>query len=359
MVVRTSIGGRRARIEISNAFGAQALMVGAAHVALRQKESAIVPGSDRALTFSGKPSCTIPPGALMISDPVDLEIPQLGDLAISLYLPGETGLPTTHSTGLHTTYVSGPGDFTSAAAIASGTMSRAWYYISGVDVVAPASTGVIVAFGDSITDGATSTVDADQSWPSHFARRLLSSPATAGFAIVNEGISGNRLLRDLAGANALARLDRDALVQPGAKWMVLLEGINDIGRGTARNAQASDAVTVDELTGAMRQIVDRAHLRGIKVIGATLTPYEGAAYYSEAGEVMRQAVNQWIRTGGAFDAVIDFDAAVRDPNNPKQIRTDYNIRDHLHPNDAGYKAMSEAIDLAIFGGKATVTSASR
>jgi len=359
MIVRTSIGGRRMRVELSNAFATKPLMVGAAHVALREKDSAIVTGTDRSLAFSGKPSFTIPPGAQVLSDAVDLTVPPLSDLAISLYLPGETGSPTMHNTGLHTTYISS-GDMASAAAIANPAMTRAaWYFISAVHVAAPADAGLIVAFGDSITDGATSTVDSDKSWPSQFARRVLANPATANLAVVNEGISGNRVLRDLAGANALARLDRDVFSQPGVKWMTLMEGINDIGRATGRGAQASDAVTADEVIAGLRQIVERAHLHGIKVLGATLTPYEGAAYYSETGEPMRQAVNRWIRTGGAFDAVVDFDSVVRDPANALQIKPDFNIRDHLHPNDAGYQAMADAIDLAIFGAGRTVTAASR
>jgi lysophospholipase L1-like esterase len=350
MIVRTSIGGRRARVQLSNTFGTKPLTIGAAHIALREKDSAIAAGSDRALTFSGKPSATIPPGAEMLSDPVNLDVPQLGDLAISLYLPGDSGAPTMHATGLHTTYISGAGDLTGAASLTDAKTSASWYYISGVDVAAPADAAVIVAFGDSITDGATSTVDTDHSWPSLLAKRLVANPATASFAVVNEGISGNRVLRDQAGANALARLDRDVFSQPGVKWMTLMLGINDIGRATGSAFGAAEPVTADEVIGGLRQIIERAHLHGIKVLAATLTPYEGAAYYSEAGETMREAVNQWIRTSGAADAVVDFDKVVQDPNHPKQIRADYNIRDHLHPNDSGYQAMADAVNVAIFAG---------
>jgi len=348
MVVHTSIGGHRVRVQLSNAFGTSALQVGAAHVALRDKDSTIVAGSDRALTFSGRSSFTIPPAAEVLSDSVELDVPQLGDLVISVYIPGEAASPTIHLTGLHTTYISQPGDFTGVAFIADPTTVQLWYWISAVDVDAPQSAGLIVAFGDSITDGATSTPDTNRSWPSQLAARLAVNKATARLAIVNEGISGNRLLNDGAGVSALARFDRDVLGQPGVKWLVVLEGINDIGIGGRPGAQPPDAVTADDLIAAHKQIIERAHMRGIKVIGATLTPYVGAAYATDQGEEMREAVNQWIRTSHAYDAVVDFDATLQDPANPKQIRPAFNIRDHLHPNDEGYKAMADAVDLSIF-----------
>jgi len=349
MIVHTSIGGRRVRVQLSNAFGASALQIGAAHIALRDKDSAIVPGSDRPLTFSGKPSFAIPPAAEVLSDPVDLEVPALGDLLISLYIPAETSTPTIHLTGLHTTYISKqPGDFTGAASITDAATVQLWYWISAVDVDAPANAGLIVAFGDSITDGATSTPDTNRSWPSQLAVRLAASKATANLAIVNEGISGNRLLNDGAGISALARFDRDVLSQPGVRYLIVLEGINDIGIGGRPGAQPPDAVTAEDLIAAHKQIIERAHAHGIMAIGATLTPYVGAAYATDQGEAIREAVNQWLRTSGAYDAVIDFDAATQDPANPKQIRPAFNIRDHLHPNDDGYKAMADAVDLSIF-----------
>jgi len=350
MIVHTSIGGTRLRVELSNAYGTGPLTIGAAHIALRAKESAIVPATDHALTFGGKPSFSIPPGALAVSDPVNLLVPKLGDLAVSVFFPADTGPFTMHSTGLHTTYILA-GDFTSVAALADVPTTRSWYFLSSVEVTAPADTGLIVAFGDSITDGATSTVDADRSWPSILAQRLLANPATANLAIVNQGISGNRVLREGTATNALARFDRDVLSQPGVKWVMLLEGINDIGQGTGPGAAPENAVTVDDLIQGMKQLVERAHMRGIKVVGCTLTPYAGARYYSDKGEEIRTAYNQWIRTGRAFDAVVDFDKATQDPVNPKQIRPDYNIMDHLHPNDAGYKAMADAVDLSIFTSK--------
>ena len=191
----------------------------------------------------------------------------------------------------------------------------------------------------------------DSSWPSQLAVRLAANKSTAGVAIINEGISGNRLLGDGAGVNALARFDRDVLSQPGVKWLIVLEGINDIGLGNLPGTPPAEVPTADDLIAAQKQIIERAHMHGIKVIGATLTPYVGASYATDRGEVMREAVNEWIRTGKAYDAVIDFDAAVQDPANPKQIRPSFNIRDHLHPNDAGYKAMAAAVDLALFKSK--------
>ncbi|HEY1758309.1 MAG TPA: SGNH/GDSL hydrolase family protein [Bryobacteraceae bacterium] len=347
MIVRTSIGGSRVRVELSNAYGTAPLVIGAAHVALRVSGGATNPSSDRALTFGGKPSFSIPPGALAVSDPVNLAVPKLGDLAITVYFPKDTGPFTMHSTGLHTTYILS-GDTTGIAVLGDVPTTRSWYFLSGVDVAAPADTGLIVAFGDSITDGATSTVDADRSWPSILAQRLLANPATANLAIVNQGISGNRVLREGTATNALARFDRDVLSQPGAKWVMLMEGINDIGHGSGEGIAPENAVTADDLIQGMKQLVERAHMGGMKAIGCTLTPFAGAAYYSDKGEEIRTAYNQWIRKGGVFDAVVDFDKAVQDPANPKQIRADYNIMDHLHPNDAGYKAMANAVDLSIF-----------
>jgi lysophospholipase L1-like esterase len=343
MIARATLGGKRIRVHLSNAFGAAALNIGSAHVALRSKDSAIVPDSDRALRFNGSAAVTIPPGAEMISDPVDLDVPKLGELAISVYVPGDSGPASTHSLALHTTYISKEGDFTRAAEFTEPTTSQAWYWAAAIDVAAPADAGAIVAFGDSITDGATSTPNTDRSWPSVLAQRLAANPATASIAVVNQGISGNRLLGDGAGVSALARFDRDVLSQSGVKWLMILEGINDIGIGARQGTVSAPA-----LIGALKQMTEKAHSHGIKVIGCTLTPYAGASYASEPGEDIREAVNTFIRTSGTFDAVVDFDAVTRDPANPKQFRADFNKTDHLHPNDAGYQAMADAIDLSLF-----------
>lgn len=343
MVVNTSIPGRMVRVELSNHFGAQKLKIGAAHIALHDKGAAIVPGSDRMLTFSGNPAPTIPAGASMVSDPVDLAVPALGDLVISLYIPGDSGPPTQHATGLHTTYISGTGNFAGDVTFTAERTTTSWYFLSGVHVLAPEDTALIVAFGDSITDGATSTTDANASWPSQLAKRLRAAGIN-NRAVVNLGISGNRVLGDGAGVSALARFERDVLSQPGVKYLIFLEGINDIGL----MARGGDPVTAEAIIEIYKQMITRAHMRGIKVFGATLTPYEGAGYYSENGEAIRTAVNQWLRTNGTTDGLIDFDAATRDPQNPKRLRSDFTIRDYLHPNDAGYKAMADAIDLSLF-----------
>jgi lysophospholipase L1-like esterase len=357
MIARASMGGNRVRVQLSNAFGATPLVVGSAHIALRSKDSAIVEGSDRVLAFNGKPGCTIPPGALMFSDPVDLVVPKLSDLAVSVYVPGDSGVASTHALGLHTTYISKEGDFTGQTEIADATTSQAWYWLASIDVMAPANAAAIVAFGDSITDGATSTPNTDRSWPSVLAQRLLSDPATSNIAVVNEGISGNRLLADGAGVSALARFDRDVLGQSGVKWVMIMEGINDIG--IAARQPGPTALTADDVIGAISQMIERAHTHGIKVIGCTLTPYVGASYASENGESVRMAVNTWIRTSGTFDAVVDYDKVTQDPDNPKQFRAGYNNTDHLHPNDAGYKAMADSIDLSIFADKPATSAKSR
>jgi lysophospholipase L1-like esterase len=341
MIVHTSIGGSRMRIRFSSPFGSAPVQVGAAHVALRGKESEIVPSSDRALSFNGKPGCTIGPGMVILSDPVDFTVPSQGDIAVSLYFPGETGPPSAHN-GLHTSYVSKEGDSTAAPAIADATPAPAYYWLAAVDVLAPARTSLIVAFGDSITEGARSTPDTNHTWPADLSARLAANRSTGNIAVANVGIGGNRVLRDIAGASALARFDRDVLSQPGVKWVMMLEGINDIGRGNV------EPVSADDLIGAYKQIIERAHAHGIRVIGCTLTPYGGANYAREEGEAIREAVNAWIRTGHGFDAVVDFEAATRDPDNPKRLRADFDPGDHLHPNDAGYQAMANAIDLSMF-----------
>ncbi len=347
MVVRTSIGGRRVRVQLSNALGNPALTIGTAHIAIRQKDAAVVPASDRALTFGGRASLTIPPGALVVSDPVDLDVPKFTDLAISLYLPEDTGPPTVHPLGLHTTYIAS-GDVTADSTLNPSAATTAYFWLSGIDVLAPSNASAIVAFGDSITDGFATTVNKDQAWPTLLATRLASSKTTAMLGVLNLGISGNRVLRDVAGTNALARFDRDVLARPGVRWIILLEGINDITFSAIPGIPPGQAVTAEDLIWGYRQIIERAHLHGIKVAGATIMPVEGVPTYTGNGESVRQALNQWIRTSGAFDTVIDFDALTRDPANPKRLRSEFDSGDHVHPNDAGNRAMADAIDVSTF-----------
>jgi lysophospholipase L1-like esterase len=344
MMVRASIGGHRLRVKLANAFGSVPVAIAAAHIALRGKDSGIVAGSDHALTFNGKPGCTIGPGVVLFSDPADLTFAPLADLAVSLYFAGESGPPTAHSTGLHDTYIQ-EGDATAQPALADAARTQSYYYLAGIDVLARGAAAAIVAYGDSITDGARSSNESNHSWPALLAARLAAKKETAHIGVINMGIGGNRVLRDNAGVSALGRFDRDVLSQSGVKWVMVLEGINDIGRGAT---VPDETVTADDLIAGHKQIVEMAHAHGIKIVGCTLTPYEGAGYARETGEAVRDALNQWIRTSGAYDAVVDFDAATRDTANPKRIRAEFDPGDHLHPNDAGYQAMADAINLAIF-----------
>jgi lysophospholipase L1-like esterase len=348
MIAHVSLGGSRVRVEFSNALGKESLTIGAAHVGIQEKDAAIVPGSDRALKFNGSPSVAIPPGALEVSDPVDLNVAALANLAVSIYVPEQTEPATYHASGLHTTYISGPGNFAADKDMSSQWTTASYYWLSGVDVEAAADVSTIVALGDSITDGAHSSNDANMQWPSQLAARLQKNLGTSGLAVANAGIGGNRILHDMSGPNALARLDRDVIARDGVKYLIVLESINDLGWPHQAAAHGSQEVTAEQLIAGMQQIIDRAHAHGIKVFGATLTPYEGANYYTDEGEQKREAINRWIRTSGAFDGVIDFEAATRDPNNPKRFLPADDSGDHLHPNDTGYTAMANAIDLSLF-----------
>jgi lysophospholipase L1-like esterase len=350
MIAHVSIGGTRIRVEFSNALGNNSLELGSAHVAIAGQGSAIVPDSDRVLTFGGSASVTIPPGALEVSDPVDLQVPPLSNLAISVFVPDKTVPATKHFLGLHTTYVSGTGDLTADANMSAKSTTSSYYWLSAIDVQASAKTKAIVAFGDSITDGYASTLNANMQWPSQLAGRLHANEKTANVAVLNAGIGGNRVLHDARafGPNALARFDRDVLGRDGVKYVIVLESINDLGFPHQPDAHGTQEVTAEQLIAGLQQIITRAHAHGMQVFGGTLTPYEGANYYSAEGERKREAVNNWIRTSGAFDGVIDFDAAVRDPQNPLQFLSTYDSGDHLHPNDAGYKAMADAIKLSLF-----------
>jgi len=350
LVIHASLGGSEVRVRLSNAFGTQSLVIGAAHVALHGMNAATVSGTDRALTFSGAKSVTIPPGALVISDSVKLDVPALADLAVSLYLPGPTGQATWHAAALSTNYVSKSGDFTGAADLPVDHTVTSWFYLTDVEVKATKDTLALVTFGDSITDGTRSTPDTNHRWPNVLAERLAQRHIK--LSVVDEGIAGNRVLHDFIGPNALARFDRDVLTQAGVAYVTVLLGINDIG-DISRVIQgqpglAPQPVSADEIIAGHQQMITRAHQQGLKIVGCTLTPFEGAAYFTPEGETKRQAVNKFIRTSGAYDGVIDFDAVVRDPGNAARILAMYDSGDHLHPNDAGYKAMADAIDLSLF-----------
>jgi len=354
--VRLSAGGKRVRVRFSNATGQYQLVIGAAHLAKPAAggaPGAIDPATDHALTFGGAGAVTVAPGAEVVSDPVDIDLPPLSTLAISTFVPRWTGPAVIHLDGVATTYISNDVDSTAAAALPSPHTSTSRFFVDEVDVEASGQPGTVVTLGDSITDGYRSQVDANHRWPDRLAERLAARSGAAPVGVVNAGVSGNRILHDhpedLFGPSALARLDRDVLSTPGLRWVVLMEGINDIGHSTSAGLPEQD-VTAEQIIAGMKQIVARVHAHGAKIYGATLTPYEGTVfhgYYQPEGEAKREAVNAWIRHGD-FDAVIDFDAAVRDPDHPTRIRADYDVGDHLHPNDAGYRAMGDAVDLKLF-----------
>jgi lysophospholipase L1-like esterase len=349
-IVHVSEGGTAVRVQLTNEFGSGPLMIGAAHIALSDGpgDNAIESGSDHALTFSGQDSIMIPAGAFVYSDPVPLKVAAMANLAVSVYLPKqEIAKITCHGDAQSTNFIA-PGDEADAETLTGSRPIYSWCFVKGIDVTPEASdAGTIVAFGDSITDGWQSTRDGNNRWTDVLAQRLQDDPKTKNLAVINEGIGGNRLLHDGAGPNALARFDRDVLAQSGVKYVIILEGINDIGH-TIKPLEPGDQVTDAQIEFALSQLVARAHEHGLKVFGATLTPYVGAKYEAPAGEKMREAENEWIRTSGVFDEVIDFDKATRDPANPLIFAPSMDSGDHLHPNPEGYKAMGSAIDLSMF-----------
>jgi lysophospholipase L1-like esterase len=358
-IVHVSIGGDTVRVRLSNSFGTEPVEIGAAHLAVRASDSGITPATDRALTFGGRPRVEIPAGAIVVSDPVQLKVVPAANLAISLYLPKDAIGGGIHYSAQQTSYIA-HGDRTAAASLDNPATITSWVFLTGVDVLAPGGSGSIIAFGDSITDGARSTIDANHRWPDILAARLLARQSGAPLAVVDMGIGGNRILHEGAaskrpqfGTNALARFDQDVLSQPGVRYLLILEGINDIGHAGS-SAPASEAVTAEDLIAGLTQMIERAHEQGIKVIGATITPFEGEAnikrgYWTPEKAKVREAVNSWIRSGKGFDGFVDFDKAVRDPAHPKNILPAFDSGDQLHPSDAGYKAMAEAIPLSLFG----------
>ena len=351
--VRLSLGGDRIRIRLSNRFGTSPLTVGPVHVARQGTGPGIVPGTDRAVTFGGDDTVTIPAGALAVSDPIHLHVGDLEEIAVSIYLPADSGTLTIHALGVATTYVSTPGDFTGASVLPVASTQLTKILLSNVEVSTRKETDAIVTLGDSITDGFASTVDANRRWPDFLAERLRAKHRFDDVSVVDQGISGNRLRKDIAGPNAQERFDRDVIAQTGVRWVTLLEGINDIGFPGSVEPASTPRTTAPEIIAAYKQLITRAHAAGLKIYGGTLTPFEGTTfpgYYAPDKEPVRQAVNDWIRTSGWFDAVIDFDRAIRDPSHPTRMLPAYDSGDHLHPNDAGYQAMANAVDLKLFQG---------
>lgn len=347
MVVRPTVKGSVWRVQFSNASGGEPLRIGRAAIAKSLQAGAIRPGTSQALSFAGHAAVTIQPGAVVFSDPVRIDVAALELLAVSIHLPDDVAVNTLHPLGLRTTYLA-KGERTGDTVLAGADTNRSYFWLSGLAVQADAGAGTIVAFGDSITDGYGTTPDAGRAWPDLLAERLQADARTRHWSVINMGISGNRVRRDGAGLSALARFDRDVLARPGVRWVILLEGINDINFAAIPGMPASEAVTADDLIAAYTQFIDRAHLHGIKVMGATIAPTEGTWLYSAKTEALRQAVNQWIRSGAKFDALVDLDAVLRDPARPTRLNPAYDPGDNVHPNDAGNAAMARAIDLARF-----------
>ncbi|MBB3910971.1 SGNH/GDSL hydrolase family protein [Sphingomonas desiccabilis] len=352
-VVRLSAGGGEIRVRFSNRFGTRPLPIGAAHVGRAAR-----PGTPRveggvALTFSGHADAVIPAGAEIYSDPISLELAPGADLAISLYLP-EAPEPQTGHPGARATSFLLTGQHVADADLPGARPTTRWYLIADVEVAAASNGGTVVAIGDSITDGYGVQPERNSRWTDVFAQRLRSQAATRGIGVVNTGIGGNRILLDGLGPNLMARFDRDVIARSGVRWAIVLEGINDLGTLT-RDAPATPEqhrALVRQITAAYRQLADRAHAHGIKLIGGTVMPFGGNSYYHPGPELeaARQEINRFIRTSGTFDAVIDFDKVMRDPAHPDRLAPALDSGDHLHPSEAGYRKMGEAVPLSLFSG---------
>jgi lysophospholipase L1-like esterase len=349
-IVYTSVGGSQARIRLSNTFGTKPLLVGGAAVGIAGTGAAIVPGSNRVLTFDGQPSVLIPPGAEVLSDPVTLTVKPLQRLSVGLYLPDATGPVTDHAVAKQTNYVGAGNRVAQLTAAGLGKKTTSWYLIDAVDVLAPPSDlGAVVALGDSVTDGVASLPNENMRWPNDLARRLDTLPGDS-LSVVDEGIGGNRVLNNAicCGVNAVARFQRDVAGQAGVKEVILLEGVNDIGYSDHTGALTAPHtnVSAEQIIAGDEMIIGQAHADGLKIFGATITPFKGARYWTPAGEAKREAVNQWITTSGAFDGVINFASVLADPSDPEQLNPVYNSGDHLHPNSLGYQAMANAINVS-------------
>ncbi len=358
-VIRTSIGGSGLRLRLSNLFGSEAVTIGPVSVARHAKESAIQSGTDHRVTFAGQATVTIAKGADVLSDPIEFPVAAMDELAVSLYVPA-AAVSTIHGVGLQTAYLAS-GDVTGAVSLPASEVDDSRYFLTDVETAAPVADRDMVLVGDSITDGVGSTEDGSARWPDALAARLQADQALASIGVINSGIAGNRILHDGAapylGPSLLSRFDRDVLGKLGVRWILLLAGINDISASDTL-ANPREHVSAEQIIDGMKTLIQRAQARGIKIWGATLLPYKNTVvppnvgfhgpYYTAAGEAKRQAVNHWIRTAHAFDAVIDLDQVMRDPAQPDLLRSTFDSGDHLHPNDAGYRAMAAAIDRRLF-----------
>lgn len=347
MLLRTSAGGDAFRLEFSNARGSGPLELDAVHLAASAGGPAIDPSTDRIVTFGGKRSLRLLPGGRAISDPIPIILPALSELAVSIHVAAMTATSTTHALGLSPVYIVS-GNATADQTLDHPALVRSYFWLSGIDVRSKRAGGTIVALGDSITDGFRTSPGRYRAWPDLLARRLARENLDHQWGVVNAGISGNRVLKAGTGEAAIERFDSDVLARAGVRWVMVLEGINDINDTINPALEDSEDVTAQEIIDGLDQIIVRAHLHGIKVAGCTILPTKGLPFYSERGESMRQTINAWIRTSGRFDAVIDFDAVVRDPEDPRRLLPAFDPGDHVHPNDDGNQAMANAIDLALF-----------
>ncbi|MGC2203202.1 MAG: SGNH/GDSL hydrolase family protein [Stellaceae bacterium] len=351
MNARISLGGDRLRVRVSNAYGSRPLSVGASYLGLRDAGPGVVPGSNKQLTFGGADSATIAAGTFAVSDPVAFNLPALADIAISVHLPGEVSLNfgITGRYARQTNYISPPGNFANTDVMPVGSITGDWFFVSGVDVLASHETGGIVALGDSLTDANISTLDAHCRWPDQLARRLNARRGGRPMGVLNQGLGGNRILHDIRGDSGLRRFDRDVTAQPGVTHAIIVLGTNDLRN---RWAKPEEEVTAEQMIAGLKQLALRAQSKGIKIFGGTLLPFENETFlpgaWTPQRDRTRQAVNEWIREGGAFDAVIDFDRALRDPEHPTSMLPIYDCGDHLHPSDLGYNKMGDAIDLSLF-----------
>ncbi len=356
-IVRISAGGERVRVRFTNEYGTKPLRIGAARVAIADASGTVHAGSEQPILFAGQPSGVVPTGAPLFSDPVALPVHALETLSISVYLPEDTGPCTCHEVGAQTAYVSSSGDFTADSSFKPERTIEGRAFIAGIEVESKEPGQAIVVLGDSISDGVGSTPGTNHRWPDLLAERLVGHQPSAAWGIVNMGISGNRILNDGAGSSALTRFDRDVLAVSGLRYLIIFEGVNDLGVAYGhptgpfafvKTLPSNPSPTAEAMIAGYRQLIERAHAHGVQVFGATIAPYSGAFYYSEEGDAVRRAINRWIRTGGAFDAVLDFDAVLRDPAQPSQIAPALHAGDHLHGSDAGYAALAASIDLGLF-----------